>query len=122
MKKITLIFLLTSLAAGCASRPPEVIASRPLVETNWATGSGEFASDSLEAFLDSADAGATFNNDGQQLQVLRRYYSAIGSDCVQYEEIGMTSKRSVACKGESKWMLYPWMSSGISGFESREVN
>ncbi len=122
MKNITLIFLLASLAAGCASRPPEVVASRPLVEAIRANGGDEFASSSLEEFLNTAVAGATFSDDGQQFQVLRRYYSALGSDCVQYEKIGTASQRLVACKDESQWMLYPWMSSGISGFGSQEVN
>ncbi|WP_298637092.1 hypothetical protein [uncultured Umboniibacter sp.] len=122
MKKITLIFLLTTLAVGCSSRPPEVIASRPLVETNWTNGSDELTNPSLESFLDSALAGATFSGEGQQFLVLRRYYSALGSDCIQYAEIGVTSKRSIVCKDESKWMLYPWMNSGISVFDSQGIN
>ena len=118
MKNISLLCLIALLCVACTSRPPEVIASRPLVEEAQTQG-GIYTKDaSLDAFFAGAQVGSRYSDGVKELLVLDIYSSALGNSCVQYIELEVTSSiRKVACKDAPSWVVYPWMSSGISNYQ-----
>lgn len=118
MKNIPLVLSLCLLCVSCTSRPPEVIASRPLVEDAQTQGGISTQDAALDAFFADARVGAIYSNDTMELRVLDIYSSALGSYCVQYETIEASMLvRKIACKDTPSWVVYPWMSSGISNYK-----
>ena len=113
MYKINLVFATALLMVGCSSRPPEVFASRPLVEVAPAEDSEQASDSQLLSSLDATNEGGLFTNGDGQYVVITRYFSALGDHCLQYAKIQAISNRNVACHSEGSWVIYPWVSSGL---------
>jgi hypothetical protein len=118
MKNVSLLCLIAVLCVACTSRPPEVFASRPLVEEAQTQGGSSIKDANLDAFFSGAQVGSRYSNGDTELLVLAIYSSALGNSCVQYDELeAASSTRKVACKDNPSWVVYPWMSSGISNYQ-----
>jgi hypothetical protein len=120
MYKINLILAVALLMVGCSSRPPEVFASRPLVEVASAEH-GERTNDSqLLSSFERSNEGDVFTNGETQYVVISRYFSALGNDCLQYANIQTISNRNLACRSGDSWVIYPWVSSGLISYNGGE--
>jgi len=96
--------LLSVTLMGCASSPPQVYASRDLVEDVTLSPGTESVNDSLGAFFERAQAYQSTISGGETIVFKERYNSALGIPCVKYRVKGMDS---VACKQNDKWLRQP---------------
>lgn len=115
MQNILKAIVLCSLVFGCSSRPPEVHATRPLVDENQVDGGHNIVDTRQIEFFENAQYGSSITVNGAEYVVLNSYVSALGGQCVQYALVDSSQlNREIACKHDRQWKRYTWQSSGFT--------
>lgn len=121
MKKIKpfIYLLLPTILSACTSAPPELDATRPLIETVITTNSNITIPPELWQDLHKGKLGHVVYFNHVKVVLGRRYYSALGNVCrnvvltqgsTQYTN-KIESQKRAACynEGTNQWQLMPLM-------------
>jgi len=101
---LRLVVLTAVLLSGCATSPPQVYASRDLVENVPMSQGAIVLPSALGQFLANAQPYESTVISGRTFVVKSSYFSALGAQCVQYVS---QNKELTACNKGDQWVQFP---------------
>lgn len=111
MNKITSVLgasVVACMLAACASPPPEVSASVPLL-TKEATFDAHYLPADISASLESALVGTAIQSGSEHFMVTQGYVSALGLSCkkILVSSQSHATYKTAACKNDKGWFTTP---------------
>ncbi|MBW8190764.1 hypothetical protein K0504_06935 [Neiella marina] len=108
-----------SLLAACASPPPEVTASVPLL-IEKATYDASYLSSNTANQLEMAAVGSVIVNGNEQISVIHQYVSALGMPCkkIIVSTPAYAPYKTAACKNDEGWFTTP----SLMPIEAKKLN